>query len=174
LAYGIAATKIIHDKVYEPFMAMAVIGNSNHPADLVAFHHTSLFSPSISTLEKALDKEYLPTLPGLTKTLLKKYQPDLEATTMGHIWITKGRTSNPPRHATDDWTLIGKKSKPQREPPPDTADQDAFPDQDTNRSHHCYIAMMEPTNLVYSDQANWLIPHPIQQRQQLPPNCLRL
>jgi hypothetical protein len=131
---------------------MAVIGNSNHPADLVAFHHTSLFSPSISTLEKALDKEYLPPLPGLTKTLLKKYRPDLEATTMGHLDNKRKNIQSTKPAPNDDWTLIGKKGKPQREQAPDTADQDAFPNQDTNKSHHCYLATTEPRNLVFSDQ----------------------
>ena len=38
---------------------------SAQPADLVAFGHASLFSLTITTLEKALSKNYV-TLPGLT------------------------------------------------------------------------------------------------------------
>ena len=41
----------------------AAIGNSATPADLVAFAHASLFSPSVSTLETALRKGFLPPLP---------------------------------------------------------------------------------------------------------------
>ena len=79
------ATKLIHNHVYEPFMALAAIGNSNHPADLVAFHHATLFSPTLATLETAISKQYLPPLPGLTLSTLQKYKPDLEAMAMGHM-----------------------------------------------------------------------------------------
>ena len=44
-------------------MALAAIGNSNHPADLVAFHHAALFSPTLDTLETAITNQYLPPLP---------------------------------------------------------------------------------------------------------------
>jgi hypothetical protein len=84
-AVAMQATRLIHDQVYEPFMALAAIGNSNHPADLVAFHHAALFSPTIATLETAITKQYLPPLPGLTLHTLRKYTPDLEATAMGHM-----------------------------------------------------------------------------------------
>jgi hypothetical protein len=63
----------------QPFQAHATIGNSNHPADLVAFHHASLFSPSLTTLEQAMIKKYLPPLPGLNFPTLRRLRPDLEA-----------------------------------------------------------------------------------------------
>ena len=65
--------------------ANAAVGNNAKTADLVAFHHASLFSPSISTLQKALQKGYLPLFPGLTKRSLKKYPPTLAATIKGHL-----------------------------------------------------------------------------------------
>jgi hypothetical protein len=42
------------------------VNQSAQPADLVAFAHASLFSPTITTLEKALTNNYV-NLPGLTR-----------------------------------------------------------------------------------------------------------
>ena len=40
------------------------VNQSAKPADIVAFGHAALFSPAITTLQKALEKNYI-TLPGL-------------------------------------------------------------------------------------------------------------
>jgi hypothetical protein len=61
------------------------MGNSCTPANIVAFHHTALFSMAISTLTTALHKGFIPPLPGLSVALLRKYTPNLEATAMGHM-----------------------------------------------------------------------------------------
>jgi hypothetical protein len=50
----------------------AAIG-SPMAADLVAFAHATLFSPALSTLEKALDKGYLINFPGLTPQNLRRH-----------------------------------------------------------------------------------------------------
>ena len=154
------ATKLIHDHIYEPFMALAAIGNSNHPADLVAFHHAALFSPTLATLETAISKQYLPPLPGLTLSTLRKYKPDLEATAMGHmdakrknIQSTKPKRSKRRKNTIDDdgWTLVQSIKESQ----PDEATSEGhcrYPQQNTERSHHCYIATAEPKNIVYTDQ----------------------
>jgi hypothetical protein len=42
-------------------------------ANLVAFAHATLFSPALSTLEKALDKGYLINFPGLTPQNLRRH-----------------------------------------------------------------------------------------------------
>jgi hypothetical protein len=47
-----------------PFSANAAAGSSK-PADLVAFAHAALWSPALSTLEKALEKKYISNIPGL-------------------------------------------------------------------------------------------------------------
>ena len=54
----------------DDFYASAAIGSAT-PADLVAFSHAALFSPALSTLDQALQKNYLSSLPGLTCALLK-------------------------------------------------------------------------------------------------------
>jgi hypothetical protein len=66
-------------------IAMATIANSNGPAEVVAFHHAAVFSPALSTLQKAMKKGYLPPLPELTAHTLEKFPPPQEATTMGHL-----------------------------------------------------------------------------------------
>jgi hypothetical protein len=83
-----------HKTYDKPLMALATIGNSNHPADLVAFHHAALFSLSLSTLEAAIQKQYIPPLPGLTLTTLHRYKPDLEATAMGHMDARRKNTQS--------------------------------------------------------------------------------
>jgi hypothetical protein len=55
------------------------------PALLVAFAQTMLYSPTISTIDKALTKGFCPPIPGLSKKSLKKYPPSLESTVMGHL-----------------------------------------------------------------------------------------
>jgi Reverse transcriptase (RNA-dependent DNA polymerase) len=133
-------------------MALAALGNSNHPADLVAFHHAALWSPSISTLEIALRHKYLPPLPGLTTTLLRKYRPDLEATTMGHLDGKRQHIQSTKKTPPDDeWILVGKRGKAMKQPD-HQANTDAFPTQETIRSHLVYLATSEPRQLVYSDQ----------------------
>ena len=59
--------------------------NRNTPADIVAFHHNALWSPSLSTLETAITKQFLPALLGLSLQALQKHPPSLEATTMGNL-----------------------------------------------------------------------------------------
>ena len=123
-------------------IAMATIGNSSGPGDIVAFHHAALFSPAISTLQTAMEKNFLPPLPGLTKHTLAKYTPNLEATMMGHLDnIRKNYKST-------------KKDTPDVDPVEDT-----FPEPQSlnERTHHCYLATTEPNkNLVYTDQTGRL------------------
>jgi hypothetical protein len=116
--------------------AFPTIGNSCKPADIVAFHHAAFFSPAISTLTTALEKNYIPHLPGLTTTLLRKYTPDLEATAMGHL---------------DNRRKNIQSTKPKRVQFGDTDADDPFPAQPTDgyRTHTCFLAGSEPKSIVY-------------------------
>jgi hypothetical protein len=53
--------------------------------DLVAFAHAALFSPSLSTLSKALSKNYISNFPGLSQTLLSRHPPNSVDTAKGHL-----------------------------------------------------------------------------------------
>jgi hypothetical protein len=53
--------------------------------DLVAFAHAALFSPVLSTLEKALQSNFLLNFPGLTTDTLRQHPPHSKAMVMGHL-----------------------------------------------------------------------------------------
>jgi hypothetical protein len=120
------------------------LGNSCTPADVVAFHHATMFLPTISTLATSLKRRYIPLLPGLTETLLCKYQSDLEATTMGHL---------------DNKCKNVQSTKPKRVQFHNNEDTSAYPEPDHNQSHACFLIVMEPQNIVYTDQTGRQ-PHP--------------
>jgi hypothetical protein len=65
-------------------MALAV-NDTKKPAEIVAFAHAALFSPSLSTLQKALDRNYVVGFPGLTAQTLRRHPPRSIATIKGHL-----------------------------------------------------------------------------------------
>jgi hypothetical protein len=102
--------------------AMASIGSAT-PADLVAFAHAALFSPTLSTLHLALTKGYITHFPGLTPTLLRKYPPHSAATIKGHMDQARQNqrsTKQKPRN------IAPPPGFPSRVVP-DTAPDDCFP-----------------------------------------------
>ncbi len=116
------------------------------PASLVAFAHAALFSPALSTLDVALQRDLLPHFPGLSRETLRRHPPVSIAMTKGHmdqirqnIRSTKrpGILSLPPTGVNDS-----------------TVFDDAFPasEPDANRSHHCFAGIIQPTGQTYSDQ----------------------
>jgi hypothetical protein len=62
---------------------------SDMPAELVTFAHATLFSPALSTLQKALDKGYISNFPGLTTSSLRKYPPRSIPMVKGHLKQTR-------------------------------------------------------------------------------------
>jgi hypothetical protein len=74
----------------EPTPAVAYYATSSAtPAERVAFMHAALFSPALSTLQKALDNNYITDFPGLTAAALKKHPPHSTATFKGHLDQTR-------------------------------------------------------------------------------------
>ena len=66
--------------------------------DMVAFSHATLFSPVLSTLQKALDNGYITNFPGLTSSSLKRHPPKSIAMVKGHLDQTKaGQKSTQPK-----------------------------------------------------------------------------
>ena len=53
-------------------------------AELAIYHHTTLGSPAVSTLLRAIRRGHLSTFPGLTTNLISKYLSKSIATTLGH------------------------------------------------------------------------------------------
>jgi hypothetical protein len=118
--------------------AMSASLPSSTPEELVAFAHAALFSPALSTLLTAMQKNYLPPFPGLTAASLRKYPPRSEATVMGHL---------------DNRRKNIRSTKPQV-----TFHDDAFPNPtpENYRSNLCYLAAAEQKQVVYTDQTGRL------------------
>ena len=53
--------------------------------DLAKFLHGALFSPRYSTLQQAIQKNFLSSFPGLTEHLFNKHLPPSVATELGHL-----------------------------------------------------------------------------------------
>lgn len=119
--------------------ANAIVPTHNLPK-LMAYLHASLFSPSLSTLLKAVRNNQLSTWPKLTESNIKKYlQPSL-ATALGHLDQSR-------QNQQSTKTLTAKNV----EDPDDIILQD-IPNE---RSHHVYAAIETyptPRQLVYTDQ----------------------
>ena len=64
--------------------ACAAVTPATTVKDLVAFHHASLGSPVVSTLEEAVRRGFV-SVPGLTSEALKRWTPRSLATAKGHL-----------------------------------------------------------------------------------------
>jgi hypothetical protein len=106
-------------------------------ADVEKFLHQALFSPSTSTLLKAIKNNQLTTWPGLTSENVLKHLPKSIATTFGHQDQTRKNTRS-------------TQPKPQIESEPDHG-----PDSiDTpRRTHQGFAAIFDSgTGKIYTDQ----------------------
>jgi hypothetical protein len=112
-------------------------------ADMVAFAHATLFSPSLSTLENALNRGYLINFPGLTAQSLRKFPPASIPMAKGHLDQTR-KNQRSTRHGTK---------------PPSDEDpvHDATPKSETTKTFECYCSIAEPTGQIYTDQTGRFI-----------------
>jgi hypothetical protein len=109
------------------------------PKDRVAFAHASLFSPTISTLTKALQKQYITGFPGLTVDTLKQHPPvDSIAMHKGHLDQTRKN-----RHSTS--------SSPETELTLDDFFPEIQDDTSHERTHLVCATIFQPTGKFYSD-----------------------
>ena len=126
--------------------------HSATPSELVAFAHATLFSPAISTLKKALDRGFLPNFPGITATTLKKYPPNSVAMIKGHLdQERKNQQSTKTDKVPPSPTPTA--ATPQRDD--DTAVSFPTSDPGNARTHFCYAAVVDPSEVsgqIYSDQ----------------------
>jgi len=103
-------------------------------ADLVAFAHAALFSPTLSTLQEALWCHHLPEFARLTLVHLCHLPPKSLAMHQGHLdqsWQNQSSTK-----CTDDVT------------------DDHFPPTpvDGHKTHACFAAIIEPLGQIYTNQ----------------------
>lgn len=125
---------------------IATTTSSAKPADLVAFAHAALFSPTIAALRKALKNKHIINFPGLSLTTLNKYPPHSIATAKGHM--------NQQRQGIQS-TKQEQKPLPLLPDNEATADnEDMSPPQDPDNliTHACYAAIFETTGKTFSDQ----------------------
>ena len=122
-----------------PYYANAAIG-TNTAANMVAFMHAAFFSPALSTLEKALQKGYIPNIPGFTAATLKKHPPQSAAMIKGHLDQTRQnvRSTKLTNNIQED------------------SDDEFYPIQLTlpgdEEANYCYATVFSQSGKMYSDQ----------------------
>jgi hypothetical protein len=131
-----------------PLHSNLAVNRSSKPADLVAFAHASLFSPSLTTVATALRKTYITDFPGLDSATLAKHPPFSVATAKGHM-----DQSRKNQQSTND-TLV-----PDTNISDPTVELDLFPHSETDNpvTNLCYAATISATGQVYSDQTGRFI-----------------
>jgi hypothetical protein len=101
------------------------------PAQLVAFSHAALFSPALSTLQSALDKNLLPDFPGLSAASLRKHPPFSAPMIKGHLYHTQKKQCSTQATVTAD--------------PAEPADVFPAPASEGQCTHMCCVACMHST-----------------------------
>lgn len=123
--------------------------------ELVAFAHAALFSPAISTLQKAIDMNFLHDFPGLTSATIRQHPPASIATIKGHLDQNR-KNQRPTKRATEVLELLPLGETNTTNPTSDDDYNDAFPDtlQDTDRTHYVYASTIPTTQTgqIYTDQ----------------------
>jgi hypothetical protein len=106
-------------------------------AAVIPFLHKALFSPSTSTLLKAINNNQLTTWPGMTTENVTKHLPKSIATTLGHQDQTrKNAQSTQPKPQLD--------LESEQEPDPTSHPQ---------RTHQVFTAIVDSgTGKIYTDQ----------------------
>lgn len=117
-------------------------------ADMVTFSHASLFSPSISTLSKALEKDYVSNFPGLTLASLKKYPPQSVATHKGHLDQSRANQRSTNKHKRPP-----RQKQPSLLTPQEEEDSFPLPIQQGTQTHNIYPSVLEiPSGKIHTDQ----------------------
>ena len=123
-----------------PYYANKTIG-TNTTKNIVEFFHAAMFSPTNSTLYKALKLNYITNIPGLSADSFKKYAPFSAATIKGHLDQTRQNIRSTKNDKTEHDT---------------ESETELFPIQltqnDNIQANYCYTTIYEPTGKVYSDQ----------------------
>jgi hypothetical protein len=119
-------------------------------ADLVKFSHAALFSPTTSTLSKALEKDFVSNFPGLTLSSLKKYTPNSIATHKGHLDQSRANQRSTKKHKHKS-----KSKQPQvtHLTPEEEEDHFPLPLPQGTQTHNIYPLLLEiPSGQIHTDQ----------------------
>jgi hypothetical protein len=142
------ANRLWHVDLVHPTIYMANSIGDPTTSDLVAFAHSSLFSPVLSTLETALEIGYVTNCHGLTAKTLRKHPPKSIAMTKGHQDQTR---KNQRSTKTPVATVIPNPETTATEP------DEPFPAIIDARFHVIYSAVFGPTGQIYSNQTGRFI-----------------
>ena len=121
------------------------IQHSASAAEMVAFAHASMWSPVLSTLQKALDEDTLSAIPGLTAESLRRHPPLSEATIKGHMdALRKNQRST----KTDPQERLKEEEKYLEE-----LFDCMFPEpiKDGKRTHHVFLACIPIEGQLHTD-----------------------
>jgi hypothetical protein len=112
--------------------------------ELVAFMHAARFSPSVTTLQKAVDNHFRHDFPGRTSKSIRMFPPVSAATAKGHLDQAR-KNQLPTKHPAPDSPLF----------------PDIYPDEDmypqalaAGRTQHCCAATIPATQTgqIFTDQ----------------------
>ena len=142
----------------KPTEIALAVNDTKKPADIVAFAHAALFSPSLSTLQKALNRNYVVGFPGLTPQTLRRHPPKSIATIKGHLDQSRQNqrsTAKPP----PGLPLLPVDEDDDSE---EALLEDAFPTPNSGsneRTNLCYTACLPtlPTGQIFTDQTGRFI-----------------
>jgi Reverse transcriptase (RNA-dependent DNA polymerase) len=148
-----------HEAIAEPTHSTHIVNHVLRTSELVAFAHAALFSPTLTTLEKALRNNLLVGFPGLTLTSLRDFPPTSTATIKGHLDQNR-QNKAPTQKITTDLPLLSLPIATANAPATtETAANDALDKLDTQPTNQeptqfCFAALfpIERTGQVYSDQ----------------------
>jgi len=146
------------------------VNQTKKAAALVAFAHGALFSPALSTLQQALDKNYVNHFPGLTPQTLRQHPPQSIAMIKGHLDQSRqNQRSTKPKVTIQETMTITKtpndaESSPTTEPNKEveqTTEEDYWPQPEggNERTHQCFAATTEDSTSgkIFTDQTGRFI-----------------
>ena len=118
-------------------------------AERVAFYHKSLFSPTLSTLAKAIQAGYLTTFPTITTKQLRRWPPDQTATVKGHMHAKRANIQST-KQLANKVTLPTTSPIIQPKPFPTVTKPQPLPP--NARTNHIYAACEPTSGTIYTDQ----------------------
>ena len=144
-SHEIDTSTIVAPLLHRSFAAV----QSATTAELVAFAHAALFSPTLSTLKTALERGYIAHFMGLTAQSLAKHPPASVPMIKGHMDQARKNqrsTKIAPTSAKPDTPVPSNEA---------LANDVPFPTSEpgNTRTHVCFAAVFEPAKgQIYSDQ----------------------
>ncbi len=140
------------------------VNQTHKTAELVAFAHASFFSLANTTLQQALDKNYVNHFPGLTAQTLRNHPPQSITTVKGHLDQSRKnqRSTQPKGTFTDKQPSIESENHTEdndNDPVAETDDYWPTSDRDNYRTHQCFAACTEDntTGKIFTDQTGRFI-----------------